>query len=434
MTADSLAPTRRATCTGLLAGAAALPCAAAAARPDDGLSGASLFADVLAYERLGEEHRTGTPADAAGAAWLRRRLSAAGFETALQPFSVAVFEPSACRIALPDGVVAAYPAWPVRPTAPQGVRQPLAFEAAGPLAGRIAVLRLPYTGGGTWAAPGYGERAMDAIHRGASAVVGVTDGPTGELIGLNAAPGRFDWPAPVVLVAGRDGERLAKAARSGAPVTLTSTDLVQPEATAVNVVARRAGRGRTVVVSTPRSGWFSCASERGSGIAVFLAVAEALARTPDMDLVFVAASGHELGEAGQRHFLKTLAPPPDQIGLWLHIGANVACQDLAVGVGQITPLGRPVARRGVTASADLAAAAARAFAGQVGYDTPKLIGAGPTLGELEPIRQAGYARVAGMLGFGPLFHTRLDRATPATAPDILEPVARGALALARGAT
>ena len=72
--------------------------------------------------------------------------------------------------------------------------------------------------------------------------------------------------------------------------------------------------------------------------------------------------------------------------------------------------------------------ATRTFAGQPGYDTPKVFDSGPALGELEPIRQAGYARLAGLVGFGPVFHTRLDRATPTTTPDILEPVARGVLA------
>ena len=180
-----------------------------------------------------------------------------------------------------------------------------------------------------------------------------------------------------------------------------------------------------MVISTPRSGWFSCASERGGGIAVFLALAKTLAHATDADLLFVAASGHELAEAGQRYFLKTLAPPPVQVGLWLHIGANVACQDLAIDAGQLTPLGRSVTKRGLALSADLVQAAGRAFSGQPGYDTPKVFGAAPVLGELEPIRQAGYARLAGLVGFGPVFHTRLDKAAAATSPDILVPVGRG---------
>lgn len=424
-------PTRRAACAAFAAGVLGAPLSARAevGRATDG---AALYADVAAYEALGDTHRTATPADAAGAAWLSRRLAASGFETALRPFPVSLFEPDACRVVLSEGALDAFPAWPVKPTPAQGLSGVLSTDETGPLAGRIALLRLAYTGGGAWAAPGYGERVMGAIGRGATGVVAITEGPSGEVIALNAAPARFDWPVPVVLAGGRDGARLMEAAASGQPVTLLSTGRATAT-TAANVVARRRGRDRTVIVSTPRSGWFGCAGERGSGIAIFLALAQTLARATDADLLFIAASGHELGEAGQRHFLKTQAPAPETVGLWLHIGANVAVQEVAFTDGRATPLGRAIAKRGITLSADLADAAAHAFAGTPGYAEPKVFGPGPALGELEPIRQAGYQRLAGLLGFNPLFHTRLDRTPLAVAPAILAPVAQGAAAFVRAA-
>ena len=46
---------------------------------------------------------------------------------------------------------------------------------------------------------------------------------------------------------------------------------------------------------TPRSGWYSCASERGGGIACWLELMRTLNGRAPRDVLFVASSGHELG-------------------------------------------------------------------------------------------------------------------------------------------
>ena len=110
---------------------------------------------------------------------------------------------------------------------------------------------------------------MQAIARKALAVVVVTEGPTGGIIALNEASGRYAWPVPVVLVGAAQAGPLAQAAAAGSAVTLMSTGDASPQAAASNVVGRRAGQGKAIVVSTPKSGWFHCAGERGSGLALF---------------------------------------------------------------------------------------------------------------------------------------------------------------------
>ena len=53
------------------------------------------------------------------------------------------------------------------------------------------------------------------------------------------------------------------------------------------------------MVMTPRSGWWSCGSERGGGIACWLEIMRAVhAAKPARDVLFVASSGHELGHLG----------------------------------------------------------------------------------------------------------------------------------------
>lgn len=406
--------------------------APASALGRDPLAGESLFDDVCAYDLLGE-HRAASRGDVLTTRWLSRRLIEAGLSVSLQTFASPLFRPGRRRLDFEGGVLEVFPAWPVGPTPGAGLRAAMAPGDAPDLAGKIAVVVLPYNRAAGWTAPGTGDRVMEAIRRGAGAVVAVTEGPTGDIIALNAEPGRFVWPVPVVLAPGREADRLSRAAQAGGAATLVSGGRRSPAATAANVVGRRPGQGGAIVVSTPKSGWFNCAGERGSGIAVFLALAEWMARNTAADLTFVATSGHELGYAGGAQFLK-IAPPPAAVKAWLHLGANVAVQEVSFADGRPVGTKRPVTARAVTASGALVPAAHRAFAGVPGYETPRELTATNAAGELELFRDAGYGPIAGLLGGGPLFHTPADRAEVATTPAILAPVARASRDFPRGLT
>jgi len=390
---------------------------------DDPLSGAALFASVRDYERLGE-HRTATRADNGTSLWLQRRLAAAGFDVRLEPFTFALFEPKHCAVAFAHGAaVAAFPAWPVVETPEKGLNAPLVPHDARELAGRIAVVTLPYKPYATWAQPDFGDPVATAIAGGAAAVVAITEGPTQDLIALNAASDRCDWRVPVVLAAGHDGERLRGAAARGERATLFLHGRSDPKAQATNVVARRSGRGKTIVLSTPKSGWFTCAGERGSGVAIFLGLAEWLARRCDAEILCIATSGHEIDGLGLQTFLAGAPPPPAEVCAWLHIGANVACRDVHFERSQAQAGTGPAMPRGIMASSDLMDAVARAFRGQKGYDTPLAAEAGKAVGEAIFLLKAGYRPLISLVGSNALFHTRLDRAALATDPQLLEPVA-----------
>ncbi|MCH7749719.1 MAG: hypothetical protein IH939_16655 [Acidobacteria bacterium] len=71
-----------------------------------------------------------------------------------------------------------------------------------------------------------------------------------------------------------DAERLR--ASVGDKVTLRLTGRMDEAAEAVNVAGRlvRNEEADWSVISTPSSGWFTCAGERGPGIAALLALAE----------------------------------------------------------------------------------------------------------------------------------------------------------------
>jgi len=411
----------------LLAGASLGWPSIARAAASDPLSGDTLFELVRQYDRLGE-HRTGTAGDEATSAWMAAYLRAAGYAVELQPFEVPLFEPVRTEIALARGaaVTDAFPLWPPRPTPAAGLSGPLALAGNPRAEGEILVVDLPYTRGGSLDAPPMLRAIEAAVARGPLAVIGITESPTGEVVAQNVEIDRPSWPMPIVLVGTRAGATLKTAAASKQRATLISTGTVTPRARATNVVARRPGRGKAIVLSTPKSGWFHVAGERGAGVALFLGLASWAARRTDANLLFVATSGHELGNHGGHLFQKALAPPLSGVRLWMHIGANVASNAVAFdSCGRVQRLPGVNPTRGMLASEAVVAAARSGFAGQPGYENPAPENTDRAVGEVEVFRDAGYRPIVGLVGAHPLHHTPVDRAEVVTSPAALEPVARG---------
>jgi hypothetical protein len=98
-------------------------------------------------------------------------------------------------------------------------------------------------------------------------------------------------------------------------------------AEAFNVCATIRGsnsRLAPLVVMTPRSGWWRCAAERGSGVACWLEAMRAVAGArPARDCHFVAFSGHELGSLGIHAYLNGREALVRSAHAWIQIGANI---------------------------------------------------------------------------------------------------------------
>ena len=153
------------------------------------------------------------------------------------------------------------------------------------------------------------------------------DHPSGEIFTYNVDQKTQPWPVPVILVAPKDRSLLDLAQQSGRPVSVSVQGAWRRDVPGRNVVGRLdRGKGRWLAISTPVTSWFTSSCERGPGIAGFLAMARlAATRWPDVDLVFVATSGHEVGHGGMEHFLQDGAPRPDATLAWAHFGASLAC-------------------------------------------------------------------------------------------------------------
>ena len=290
----------------------------------DPLSGAALYADVLAYVALGE-HRTGTPGDDATTVWMERALKAAGYAVERQGFDYPVFDLVRSDMSLGGRTIEGFPYWTPGTTPAAGVSGPLSL-GGGP--GTIMLVDLPMGSGVGLDAPPP-KPILDAVAARPAAVVAITESALGVMSALNRNPKAPPWPVPILLVAGAEAAALKAAATAGetATVRLVGTTTTRK---AENVIGRRARPGKHVVVSTPKSGWLRCAGERGSGIAIWLGLARWLAATSDHNLTVVAASGHEFDGYGGDQFTEHLAPKPAETKLWVAIGANVAVYDFAL--------------------------------------------------------------------------------------------------------
>ncbi|HSV01890.1 MAG TPA: hypothetical protein VLI41_01685 [Phenylobacterium sp.] len=358
--------------------------------------------------------RSGGAGDQACGAWLEGELKTAGLRVERQVFEAPYFEADTATLEAGGARAAVIPQPIVSPTGPGGLAGPLAVRAPWTTPetrcdDAIALVVLPYRRWSTATAPDVKGPALAAFAAGAAAVILVTTGPTGEAIALNA-PAEPLFPGPVAILAPKDAAPFLAAGQRGerGRLTVAGHGGRRP---AFNLVGRlERGAGRPLVVSTPRSGWFGCAGERGGGVAAWLALLRwAPAALPRHDLVFLCTSGHEYENLGSGGFLAAAAPPPSETALWLHLGANVAARDWNA-LAALTPLPGADSQRILMVTEDLAGVAAEAFRGQPGLERPFIAHPGRSAGELTGILAKGYPRVAGVFGSHRFHHVASDDA------------------------
>jgi hypothetical protein len=385
------------------------------------LSGERLYERVERYASFGE-HRTGDAADRATSQWLVEELTSFGFAVERQPFIVPQFFPEEQRLEMGGDSIPVFPHWlPRAPAEP--IRAPLAPLGADDLSGKIAFLAPDLAG--EWYQVRPSQLAQTAATKGALALAIALPHPSREIYATNAAPPFLDeeLPLPTVILAARDSPLVVAAMKSALPVTLVSTGSHRT-VEATNILARYPQEpvgAAWLVVSTPTSGWFQCAGERGSGVALFLGLAEWVAsrgHAAELNWLFVANSGHELSFAGAHHSME-LVPPPENVQAWLHLGASIAARKWAEQGGVLEPLEQVHDFNQFFYAPPLERSAQAAFSNVPDLEVlpaAKLRRAHSELGE---ILHAGYP-AAGFVGPHRFFHTPKD--TPAvTSPDLLGP-------------
>lgn len=398
--------TRRSVLGGMAVAAAALPRLSHA-------QGSAIGANLARYVAFGNK-RAGGPGDTACGEWLAGELARLGYAIERQQFQAPYFDTARAQLSTGAKTVEIYPQPIVIPTPPGGIEAPIvrvdaAGRWAGTIKGAIALVDLPYARWSTLLAKAIRQPVEAAFAAGAVAAVIITNGPTGKVVALNADGRRPMFPGPVALIAPKVASDFLAGAIKGERTRLVieGSGGTRP---AFNLVGRiNRGAKRWLAVSTPRSGWFTCAAERGGGVAAWLDLAGwAPSAFPHHDLAFICNTGHEYEYLGAAEAMKQIAPPVAETRFWLHLGANVAACDWHETPSP-TPLPSVDPQRFLSITGDLIPLASRIFAGQPGYEAP-VSSAVLSAGELDEVIKAGYAPAAGVFGTHRFHHSEDDNA------------------------
>jgi hypothetical protein len=269
---------------------------------------------IQAYAEQGF-HRTGNNVDRASGDWLAGVVREIGLAPEREEFSLSRVDPIAASLAVNGRKIEGLPLFDGGFTGAAGIA-----GALGPLDGGapIGFTEVPPNGNEAGA---LGEARRGNRHQ---AIVVATRGARPGFCPSNADSFLNPFGPPVLQVASEEADFLH--ACSGAQAVLTA-HVARTPTQAFNVVATVAGTDRSaapLVVMTPRSGWWWCASERGGGLACWLEIMRAIrAARPARDVLFVASSGHELGHLGLDAFIARREGLVPAAKAWIHLGANI---------------------------------------------------------------------------------------------------------------
>jgi hypothetical protein len=259
------------------------------------------------------------------------------------------------------------------------------------------------------------------IRAGAAAIVAIASSATGEIMTLNAMSGNARWAVPIVLAGQADEDLLDRAAASAASASVLIDGAYKNNAEAHEVIGSLERGRRVVMVSTPSSGWFHCAGERGPGIALWLGLARwAAQRKSPFTYRFVASSGHELDGAGLREFMKREPPRMEDVVCWLHLGAGIATYDYKRTAGGLERLGSASPLRKLYSVERFVPALQEAFADLT--DLKPLVTDRPA-GEILLLAEKHYPYF-GFAGGSIFHHAPADMPERTTGPELLEPVGK----------
>ena len=365
------------------------PRSAAAAYQPTGNALGRISSIIQAYDAQGI-HRTGTDVDDASAMWVLDQARAAGAIAAIERFQLSRIDVRGCTVAARSRTIDGLPLFDGGFTGPNGVSGRL-----GPADSNAEIALVDLDGPAIMSE----GRSLDPLRRSGRhrALIGVTRGNQPGLTPMNAARFHEPFGIPVVQVASTDVSWLQELSQRGDHVAVVA-HVVRADDTAANVTAVVGGTRDDlppVVVITPRSGWWNCASERGGGLACWLeTIRAAAAARPRRAVEFVASSGHELGHLGLDAFIAARRALVKNAVAWVHLGANIGA---AGGRMRLQASDDEIEER-------VSAALMRAGA-SVTDRVPR--GTVPA-GEAHNIHVGG-GRYVSLLGTGPYFHSIADR-------------------------
>jgi hypothetical protein len=371
------------------------------------MKGDVLYGDVAKWSEF-PSHQTGTPGDLATGDWMAERLKSAGLEVEFQAYSLPLFFLEKSALIMNDRAVECFPVWIPAATGAAPVTGPIVSfssdaQSLEDYAGKIVLFSADDV-----QKAAFQSNAVKMMQAGAVGLIVVALHPAGVVEAWNNAPpfNRRPLPRPAVLVGASDFERLRQAASAGQTASIQIMGEFRAEGAARNVIGRiDRKKNRWMIVSTPASGWFRCAGERGCGVALFLGLAKwASSLEADCNWLFCATSGHELAHAGMLFLMASGAlPEPKTTVCFLSLGASVAAREWEKVGAEWHPLSRLSRNLELVSTPNLANTVGPAFASILQVKATDK----PEGGELHHVMSKGY-RACGLFGSHLWFHTRRD--------------------------
>jgi hypothetical protein len=335
-------------------------------------------------------HRTATDVDHRSGQWLADQAIRAGADARLEPFDINRVDVRAAFVEAEGRRAEGLPFFDGGFTDAAGLN-----GRVGPPESKLPFALVVIDSAGI-SSEGRSTQALrkSTQHRG---IVAVTEGAHEGLSTSNAVDFHTPYGLPVLQISTEDHLWLRDLTARGLPIRFVCAAGRAPSR-ASNVIATVRGRQADLpplVLMTPRSGWFHCASERGGGLACWLEAIRAVAAAkPARSLLAIASSGHELGHFGLDAFLEKQRQLIKGAAAWIHLGANIGA---AGGAARLQ-----ASDDGIEGMAD---EALKGAGGSVRARVPR--GTRPG-GEARNIHDGG-GRYISLLGNGPFFHNVDDR-------------------------
>lgn len=356
-------------------------------------------------------HRTATDVDLRSGKWLMAQVRDAGLRPSSETFSLSRVDPVATYAVIGGRRLEGLPLFDGSFTDAAGIR------------GRLGDLNSESPIGWVEIAPNAAAAGAllnarkNARHK---AIVAVTRGRTPGLCPSNADHFLEPFGPPVLQVSSEDGAFLLEQAGKDTEAQVVA-EVRRTPAEALNITARIEGSRKELpplMIMTPRSGWWSCASERGGGLVCWLEVMRALRNSkPDRDIWFVASSGHEVGYLGMAAFINKRPGIAEHSRAWIHFGANIGA---AQEPGNLVQASDDEMDQMLTRALESASM-------RVGRHAPR--GNVPA-GEAGLVHR-GHGRYMSLIGGSALFHNQRDRGPDAVDIATLARIAGCFIAIAR---
>jgi hypothetical protein len=279
--------------------------------------------DLIKWDSI-KLHRTGTKGDNETAYWLADEINKCGLTAEVDTFNFIKRTPGKCEVTNGTHTAIGLPMFDGGSTSSNGIKGPhgslntddvIAITKYGSSTNDESSIKL-------------NEAREKNKHPAIVAIADVFPNIPGLAV-LNAESYRKPYGPPILQVATQEGEWLM-GLKADEQISV-SVELIDENSDAINVQTKIEGKDQLLsplVVMTPKSGWWTCTSERGGGITIWLNAMRYLSKNqPNRNVIFTANTGHELSHLGLDHFLEKNSSLVKDAFSWVHLGANFAAKE-----------------------------------------------------------------------------------------------------------